>query len=166
MDMEKVAIGIGAVIPAVQNPALEYVDGWLAGNSVKAGTIKVPEQYPMYSRPSIMLPLIAGGITTALGLFGEKYIGKTPALACLTYGIGSLTGGLVNFAKGISARVDAGVPALFPDPKVAPTPTKYAQRTVSYVYPLALEPPRPPAEAITPSILTPPIDTGEETLYE
>jgi len=137
MDMEKVAVGIGAVIPAIQNPSLEYVDAWLAGNAQKAGTIKVPEQYPLYARPSIIFPTVAGTITTLLGVFGDKYIGKPASLGCLTYGVASLTGGLVNLAKAVSARVDAGVEAFFPNPQRVPTPQKIAQRTVSYVYPLA-----------------------------
>jgi hypothetical protein len=164
MDMEKVAIGIGAVITPIQTSGLEYVDAWLAGNAKNQGKIKVPEQYPLYSRPAIMIPLIAGAIATPLGLFGDKYIGKTPALFATAYGIGSLTGGLVNLAKAMSARADAGVEVIFPDPTKVPTPTKYAQRTVSYVYPLTTIAPTPP-QAIAPSAYAPPTDTTEETLY-
>lgn len=164
MDLEKISIGIGAVISPLQNSGLEYVDAWLAANAKNQNRIKVPEQYPLYARPGIMFPLIAGAIATPLGLFGEKYIGKGASLFATAYGIGSLTGGLINLAKALSARADAGVEVFFPDPNRIPTPTKYAQRTVSYVYPLTTTCPCE-APRVTTSAYAPPVDTIEETLY-
>jgi hypothetical protein len=107
-----VGTGLGVAVPRM----LEGIDAQLAIDATKKGDIKDPESYPLYYRPGIMVPNIAGPVCLLAGVLGDKYLSEDAQIALLTAGTGLTIGGLQNLSTALDGRKKAGVPLIFPDP--------------------------------------------------
>jgi hypothetical protein len=107
-----VGTGLGVAVPRM----LEGIDAQLAIDWVKTGKGKDPEAYPLYYRPGIMVPNIAGPVCLLAGVLGDKYLSEDAQIALLTAGTGLTIGGLQNLSTALDGRKKAGVPLMFPDP--------------------------------------------------
>lgn len=116
---EKASLLIGAGAGAGIPPILERVDARLAIDWVKQGKGKDPESYPLYQRPGIMVPVVAGPILMLAGILADKQFekmdeGEAIQAGLLVGGTGLTVGAIDNIASAIQGRQAAGVPMITP----------------------------------------------------
>jgi len=177
MEAKRKAVLVGTAIPtALAPPLLELADLELAARSVAAGTDACPETYPMYLRPGVMVPTIAGAIMLAVGLLADKPLEKYPEVqeALLVGGSNMLAGGAANISQALYARYAVGAPMFMPDrSKVYGDTNRFVPRASGYKRaPRASDdahPPTPigepaaaaPAPAAAPTDVTPEVKEAE-----
>lgn len=109
-------IGLGSAIGAMVAGALPALDAAIAQGAVRQGPLTNPEAFPLFARPGLMVPLIAGPI-----LIGASVLGRDPTLpisslraAGVATGAAMLGGMLVNTGQAMDGRAKAGLPMFFP----------------------------------------------------